>query len=483
MLLKLIDGGMNVARLNFSHGDHAVHANTLANIRAASAERPNSNVAIMLDTKGPEIRTGFLENGKSVELKKGSTLEITTDYSFKGTSSKIACSYMSLCKSVKIGSTILCADGALTMKVKEILETSILVEMLNNGTLGERKNMNLPGVVVDLPTITEKDRDDLVNFAVVHSVDYVAASFVRRAEDVTTIREVLGVRGRSIKIISKIENQQGLENFEEILKVTDGVMVARGDLGMEIPAEKVFLAQKLMIRKCNVAGIPVVTATQMLESMIKAPRPTRAECTDVANAVLDGTDAVMLSGETAGGEYPIEAVETMASICKEAEGAINYDKLYVAMRNTVNLSMNNAALDTPEAIASSAVKTSIDMGAKLIVVLTETGRTPRLVAKYRPSVPILVLTAHGSIARQCQGLLRGVEAQVLGSMIGTNSILFRAAEIGKQMGWVKAGDRLVAVHGMQDSVSGASNMLKVLVVPETGDDDGTDDDDLNDLGI
>jgi len=491
-LIGLIDAGMSVARLNFSHGDHKVHANTLANIRAAAAER-NVNVAVMLDTKGPEIRTGKLENGKNVELKKGSKVEITTDYEFEGNASKIACSYKELPHSVKVGSKILCADGSLTMRVLEIRDTSIVVEMLNNGVLGERKNMNLPGVVVQLPTITEKDQDDLQNFAVVHGVDFIAASFVRKASDIHYIREVLGARGRNIKIIAKIENQEGLENFQEILEATDGVMVARGDLGMEIPAEKVFLAQKLMIRKCNLMGKPVITATQMLESMIKNPRPTRAECTDVANAVLDGSDAVMLSGETAGGEYPIEAVKTMASICKEAEGAINYSKLYTAMRNTVNLMRLNP-LDTPEAIASSAVKTVIDMGAKLLVVLTETGRTPRLVAKYRPATPLLVLTADPECARQCEGLLRGCKAKVMGSMMGTNSILMRAAEIGQDFGWVKPGDKLVAVHGMRDAVSGASNMLKVLEVPEgykpeameersaTADDDDDDiDEDLRDL--
>ncbi len=410
-------------------------------------------------------------------------VEITTDYDFKGTSKKIACSYKALSTSVQVGNKILAADGSLTMRVVELRETSVLVEMLNTGTLGERKNMNLPGVIVQLPTVTEKDKDDLVNFGVVHNVDLIAASFVRKAADIHHIREVLGSRGRQIKIIAKIENQEGLENFQEILEATDGVMVARGDLGMEIPAEKVFLAQKLMIRKSNVMGKPVITATQMLESMIKNPRPTRAECTDVANAVLDGTDAVMLSGETAGGEYPVEAVQTMASICREAEGAINYEKLFTAMRNTVNLS-RDTPLDTPEAIASSAVKTVIDMGAKLLVVLTETGRTPRLVAKYRPRVPLLVLTADPEIARQCEGLLRGCTARVMGSMMGTNSILMRAAEIGQDIGWVKPGDRLVAIHGMRDAVSGASNMLKVLEVPEGYTPEYAeeeDDEDLKDL--
>jgi pyruvate kinase len=300
---------------------------------------------------------------------------------------------------------------------------------------------------------------------VLHGVDFVAASFVRKASDIDTIREVLGPRGRQIKIIAKIENQEGLENFDAILAKTDGIMVARGDLGMEIPPQKVFLAQKMMIRKCNIAGKPVVTATQMLESMIKNPRPTRAEATDVANAVLDGTDCVMLSGETAGGEYPLESVRTMASICCEAEGAVDYNRLYLAIRNTV-MSESNEPLLTAEAIASSAVKTCIDMGAKLLVVLTETGKTPQLVAKYRPQIPVLVLTSGAEIARQCEGVLRGTTARVMGSMIGTNSILMRAADMGRELGWVKPGDSIVAVHGMKDAVSGATNMLKVLIVPE-----------------
>lgn len=464
-LVELIDAGMNVARLNFSHGDHKTHGNTIANIREACRMRRGKNVAIMLDTKGPEIRTGSLKEGSEIMLERGQHLKISTDYDIAGDGSVISCSYKQLPESVKEGSIILAADGSISMKVTGILEDGVNVEVLNSGPLGERKNMNLPGAKVKLPTITEKDKKDLTEFALYHSVDLIAASFMRKAKDLDGIREVLGERGSYIKIISKIENQEGLENFAEIMEKSDGIMVARGDLGMEIPPEKVFLAQKMMIRKCNIAGKYAVTATQMLDSMIKNPRPTRAECTDVANAVLDGTDCVMLSGETASGEYPIEAVKVMASICKEAEGAINYDKLYNAMRNTVNMS-RNTPLSTPEAIASSAVKTCIDMGAKMLVVLTETGRTPRLVAKYRPRIPILVLTSHPEIARQCEGVLRGTAACIMGSMMGTSSILVRAADIGKDLGWIKAGEYLVAVHGMKDSVSGSSNMLKVLEVPE-----------------
>jgi len=481
MLVKMIDAGMNVARLNFSHGDHKTHANTLANIRTAASQRPDRQVAVLLDTKGPEIRTGYLEGGEPVILEKGSHVEITTDYEFKGNSKKFACSYKNLPKSVQEGGIILAADGSLMMKVIEVKDDSVIVEMLNSGKLSERKNMNLPGVEVDLPTVSEKDESDLRDFGVVHNVDFIAASFVQRGSDVHQIRKVLGPRGRNIKIISKIENEAGLQNFEEILEASDGIMVARGDLGMEIRSQAVFLAQKLMIRKCNISGKPVITATQMLESMIHAPRPTRAECTDVANAVLDGTDAVMLSGESAGGEYPVEAVNMMSSICCEAEGAINYPKLYTATRNTVNLQRNGKPLDTPEAVASSAVKTAIDMGARMIAVLTETGRTARLIAKYRPFVPLLVLTADPETARQCEGLLRGCSARVMGSMIGTNSILIRAAEIGHELGWLHPGQQLVAVHGMRDAVSGQTNMIKVLTYEKNEDEEDVCDEDLSDL--
>ncbi|CAI5726696.1 unnamed protein product [Peronospora destructor] len=461
-LLELIDAGMNVARFNFSHGDHASHLACLNRLRGALTKRPNKNVAIMLDTKGPEIRTGFLANKDKVTIEKDSLIELTTDYEFLGDETKLACSYPQLPESVQVGGSVLVADGLLVLTVTEINDTSIIVRANNTATIGERKNMNLPGCKVMLPTLTEKDEDDLVNFGLVYGVDYIAASFVRMGQDIVNIRKVLGLRGRGIKIIAKIENQEGLENFDEILAKTDGVMVARGDLGMEIPPEKVFLAQKMMIRKANIAGKPVVTATQMLESMIKAPRPTRAECTDVANAVLDGTDAVMLSGETANGDYATEAVTMMSKICVQAEDAIYYNELYQALRNAV-LEVNGP-MQTDEAVASSAVKTAIDIDAKMLVVLTETGNTPRLVAKYRPQMPVLVLTALDQTARQTEGFVKGVVSRCVGSMIGTDSVLYRATEAGKELGWLKTGDAVVAVHGIQEAKSGSTNLLKVLFV-------------------
>merc|ERR1719367_2142523 len=310
MLEKLIESGMNVARLNFSHGDHEAHGQTVEKIRAAAAKFPDKPVAILLDTKGPEIRTGFFKEGvgEKIDLQQGQELKLVTDYSYKGDSTCIALSYKALPTSVKPGNTILCADGSLSLTVKECGADFVNTEVMNSVKLGERKNCNLPGVKVDLPVLQDKDKDDLVKFGIPQGVDFVAASFVQSAEDVEIIRKTLGVRGRSIKIIPKIENEEGLKNIDAIIEASDGIMVARGDLGMEIPPEKVFLAQKMMIAKCNLVGKPVITATQMLESMTGLPRPTRAEASDVANAVLDGTDCVMLSGETAGGKFPINAV-------------------------------------------------------------------------------------------------------------------------------------------------------------------------------
>merc|ERR1712228_330493 len=364
-LEELIDAGMSVARLNFSHGDHPTHLRTLERVRLA-AKNKNKNVACLLDTKGPEIRSGFFANdAKKIYLVKGETIILTADYDFLGDKNKLACSYKSLATSVKPGQAILVADGSLVLTVLEINvpEGEVNCRIENNAVIGERKNMNLPGVHVDLPTCTEKDVNDIQNFACKYDLDYIAASFVRKASDVTFIKSLLG--GKNIKVIVKIENVEGMENFSEILKVTDGVMVARGDLGMEIPPEKVFLAQKMMIRECNIAGKPVVTATQMLESMITNPRPTRAEASDVANAVLDGTDAVMLSGESANGQYPINAVTIMSKCCAEAERCIDYKRTF----NDIKL-FTPSPVSTSEALAASAVSTVQDLNVDLIIVLT-----------------------------------------------------------------------------------------------------------------
>mmetsp|Transcript_20055 Transcript_20055/g.44637 ORF Transcript_20055/g.44637 Transcript_20055/m.44637 type:complete len:518 (+) Transcript_20055:41-1594(+) len=459
-LVKLMDAGMNVARLNFSHGDHEAHGATVQRLREAMKQRPHHPLAILLDTKGPEIRSGFYAAGGSITLEAGQALKIVTDYDFKGDSTCIACTYDKLPTSVKPGNTILMADGSLSLEVTECGADYVMTKVMNSAVVGERKNMNLPGVHVDLPVLGDKDKSDLVAFGIPQGVDFVAASFVQSGQDVRDIRKILGPRGRRIKIISKIENEEGLKNYDEILAESDGIMVARGDLGMEIPTEKVFLAQKMMIAKANMEGKPVITATQMLESMIKNPRPTRAEASDVANAVLDGTDCVMLSGETANGDFPVQAAEAQHNICTEAECVMDYDSLFT----TISTACHKARVfDTSEAVCSSAVKASLDMGAKLIVVLTETGHTARLVAKYRPRALIFACCASESTIAHLQ-IVRGVTAMQVPSFKGTESVLHSALEKAKERGFVKAGDHVVAVHGMKEEMPGASNLMKVVQV-------------------
>ena len=416
----------------------------------------------MLDTKGPEIRTGFFANdADKICLVKGENLILTTDYSFKGDNTKIACSYPALATSVTPGQGILVADGSLVLTVLTCDEAAgeITCRVGNNAVIGERKNMNLPGVVVDLPTLTEKDIDDIVKFGIQNNVDFIAASFVRKGSDVQKIRSILADNGgQHIKIICKIENLEGLQNYGDILRLTDSIMVARGDLGMEIPPEKVFLAQKMMIREANIAGKPVITATQMLESMITNPRPTRAECSDVANAVHDGTDCVMLSGETANGPYGLQAVDVMVRTCCEAENTINFDSLYQAVRNSTK--GRYAHLSSTESLASSAVKTAIDIGAKLILVLSESGASARAIAKFRPSMPIAVLTPSETVARQSNGILKGCYSFVVDSLENTNAIIEEVNTEIVASGVAKEGDLFVIVCGSTHGM-GTNNQIKV----------------------
>lgn len=455
MLVQMLDAGMNVARLNFSHGDHDSHGGSVDRLREALKRRPDTVCAVMLDTKGPEIRTGMVKDGK-VSFVKDQTLEITTDYEHIGDSSKIACSYEALPTTVNVGSLIYIADGSLTVEVTEILEDGVKVVCKNAATLGNKKNMNLPGAIVDLPTLTEKDEDDLIDFGLKKGVDMIAASFVRKAEDIETIRDVLGPRGAHIKIIAKIENQEGLNNYDEILEATDGIMVARGDLGMEIPPEKVFIAQKWMIEKANVAAKPVVTATQMLESMINAPRPTRAEASDVANAVLDGTDAVMLSGESANGLYPLNSVSIMARICVEAEKTIDYRRLYGDLRK-----YTPSPVPTAEAVASAAVGCVNDLDIDLIIVLTDSGKQARLVAKYRPRVPILACSVSNPVIRQLN-VTRGVIGYKMPSFQGTDTLLQLVIKTARDMGLCSSGKKVGIIHGSKEESPDESNIMKIL---------------------
>lgn len=471
VLEELLKAGMSVARFNFSHGSHDYHQETLDALRQAM-RNTKTMCAVMLDTKGPEIRTGFLENAKPIQLTAGKEVTLTTDYDKKGNSGLIAVSYKKLPVDMKKGMQILCADGSIVLEVvsTDPQAGTVRARCMNNATLGERKNVNLPGVIVDLPTLTKKDEEDLVNWGIPNDIDFIAASFVRKGQDLDNIRKVLGPRGQSIKLISKVENQEGLMNFDDILDKSDAIMVARGDLGMEIPTEKIFLAQKMMIQKCNMAGKPVITATQMLESMVKNPRPTRAEATDVANAVLDGTDCVMLSGETAAGGFPVQAVEVMTHICRESEASLDYYSLFRAIMKRTPQPMSPL-----ESLASSAVRTAHKVHAALIVVLTRGGSTARLVAKYRPSIPVLtvavpVLTTDSLTwtcsgegpARQClitrslmpllaEGSARATDTDT------TDEILASAIDFAKQQRLCVRGDCIVALHRI-----GNASVIKIV---------------------
>jgi len=464
MLVQLFDAGLNICRLNFSHGDHEAHGGTVKRIREATKQRPDKPVAILLDTKGPEIRTGFFKEGLAggkIKLKQGQDLKLVTDYDFKGDETTLAITYKALPSAVKPGQIILAADGSLSLKVKSCGPDYVITEVLNDIDMGEKKNMNLPGVKVDLPVLQDKDKKDLVEFGIPQGVDFVAASFVQDAADVKLIRDTLGLRGRSIKIISKIENQEGINNIDEIIDATDGVMVARGDMGMEIDIEKVGLVQKMIIAKCNAKGKFVVTATQMLDSMERTPRPTRAEATDVLNAVLDGTDVVMLSGETANGKFPVQSVTCMRRICEQAESVLNYKQLYLNMRN---ITLASGFMSPVESVCSSAVKTIVDSQCPLIIALTETGQTARLIAKYRPKCPVLAITASETTVRQLLAS-RGVIPMLTASFQGTDSVIAKALNRAKEQGMVKSGECVVAIHGQKEECPGQSNLMKIVAVP------------------
>jgi pyruvate kinase len=451
---KLILAGMNVARLNFSHGDFEEHGNRIKTIRQASAEL-NKTVAILLDTKGPEIRTGKLEV-EPIELVQDEYLTLTTE-EILGDQNRISVTYSELPNDVQVGSTILIDDGLIGLTVVDIQGTEIKTRIVNGGTIKSKKGVNVPGVAISLPGITEKDTNDII-FGIEQDIDFIAASFVRKASDVLEIRELLEKHNAAhIQIISKIENQQGVDNLDEILAASDGLMVARGDLGVEIPAEDVPLAQKLMIQKCNIAGKPVITATQMLDSMQRNPRPTRAEASDVANAIFDGTDAIMLSGETAAGKYPVESVLTMSRIAEKAESALNHREIFmkqqIAQETTVT-----------EAISQSVSISALDLNAKAIISSTVTGHTARVVSKYRPKSPIIAVTTQERTMRQL-ALVWGV-TPVHGLVASsTDELLETAIKGGKDSGLVKAGDLVVITAGIPLGRSGSTNLVKVSQIP------------------
>ncbi|WP_027964270.1 pyruvate kinase [Halalkalibacillus halophilus] len=454
-LKNLMNAGMNVARLNFSHGDFDEHRARIKNIRQA-AEETNNTIAILLDTKGPEIRTGFFKEDE-VELVKGSTVTVCMD-EVEGTKDKFSVTYDGLVHDVEAGATILLDDGLIGLKVISVDQDAgeITTEVMNTGFIKDRKGVNVPNVSVNLPGITDKDARD-IEFGIEEGIDFIAASFVRRPSDVLEIRELLEKKHADhIQIIPKIENREGVDNIEQIIRVSDGIMVARGDLGVEIPAEEVPLVQKNLIQQCNMAGKPVITATQMLDSMQRNPRPTRAEASDVANAIYDGTDAIMLSGETAAGDYPLESVETMNNIAVYTENSIDqYDSV-----NQLIASMDRTITD---AISHSAASLASDLQVKAIVTPTESGNTARTVSKYRPNASIVAITSKQHVSRQLS-LVWGVHALLGRAVESTDEMLALAVEKGLETKLFNHGDRIVITAGVPVGESGTTNLIKVHVV-------------------
>lgn len=447
----LIANGMNVARLNFSHGDHEEHAGRIARIKKARKDAGIA-VAIMLDTKGPEIRTGVLKANKVI-LTEGETITITTE-DIEGDASRISVSYKGLPGDLAVGNTILVDDGLIELTVTEINGQDIVCRIDNGGELGSRKSMNIPGVAINLPGLTEKDEADL-KFGVSQGIDFVAASFIRKPQDVIAIRKVLDrAGGEHVQIISKIESQEGVDNIQRIITVSDGIMVARGDLGVEIPAEDVPLVQKNIIQRCNIVGKPVITATQMLDSMIRNPRPTRAEVGDVANAVFDGTDAVMLSGETAAGDYPVEACQTMARIVCKTENSKAYQMRHHLM---------NGEMTVTNAVCSAVVNMVDNLDVQAILAVTSGGYTPRMLSKYRPDCLIAAVSDNMKTVRRCC-LQWGVYCIYIPKIIEIEDLVSDVNRILEVMGIVKVGDLVIASAGLPFGIQGNTNMIRVRTV-------------------
>ncbi|CCI50362.1 unnamed protein product [Albugo candida] len=469
MTQKLVDEGLRIMRINFSHAEHSEALQRIHNLRACRGVHSESQNtfnlrAVLLDTKGPEIRTGKMKNGKKVLLETGKEILLTNNKEFQeqGTAERIYITYPHLVDTVKSGDTVLLSDGLIRLNAIHVdkAKNEIRCVIQNTEELGNTKGVNLPGLQVNLPALSEKDKIDLM-FGVQHDVDFIAASFIRKPSDVIEIREFVQSQMSkhwpsdhpAPKIISKIENLEGIQNFDQILEVSDGIMVARGDLGVEVPLQKVLTYQKLMVEKCNAIGKPVIVATQMLESMIQNPRPTRAEVSDVGNAVLDGADAVMLSGECANGKYPVDSVRTMMTVIKEADQLLEtqyHEYEWTPAENDV------------ESVASSVVKTAHEMNAKLMIVLTDTGRTAQMIAKYRPTVPVMCFTPSCKIGRQLQ-IHRGLYPVVPANQTSRPTAA-EAIKEAKRMGWLVSKDRVVLLSS--DSLSDDLGRQVVMRVAE-----------------
>lgn len=449
---ELILAGMDTARFNFSHGSHEEHKVKLARIRKVSEEL-NLPIATLIDTKGPEIRLKDFEAGK-VKLEAGQTFILTTD-EIMGTAERASISYKELIGDISVGTTILIDDGLIEMVVEKMTDTDIFCKVMNGGFVSNHKGVNVPGAILSMPYISAVDKSDIL-FGVKNEYDYIAASFVRCKEDVLEIRKILNDRESKMKIISKIENSQGIDNIDEILSVSDGVMVARGDMGVEIPIEEVPILQKEIIKKAVAAGKHVITATQMLESMIHNPRPTRAEVTDIANAIYDGTTAIMLSGESAAGLYPIEAVKTMSKIAERTEQDIDY-------ATRMKKRDDSDKTDITTAISHATCTTAMDLKAAAIITVTMSGFTASMISRYKPDCPIIGCSVYPRVCRQLN-LMWGVIPVKIEEKETTMGLFDEAAQIVKEKGLVKKGDTVVVTAGVPLGIQGKTNMIRVIEI-------------------
>src|SRR5699024_11084746 len=457
MLKELMKSGMDVARLNFSHGDYEEHAVRIQRIRETANEL-GKVIAILLDTQGPEIRTTTFKDGEA-ELKRGNITYITMK-DIEGTAERFSVTYKGLIEDVHVGTKISLDDGLIELRVLEIDHDNqeVKTEVINSGVIKNKKGVNIPDIHVNLPAMTEKDKED-IKFGIEQNVDFVAASFIREQSDVLSIKKLLEDNDAAhIKIISKIENREGVDNINEILDASYGIMVARGDRGVEIPAEEVPLVQKKLIHQCNLDGKPVITATQMLDSMQSNPRPTRAEASDVANAIFDGTDAIMLSGETAGGDYPVDAVQTMNRIGLVSEGRKE-------AKTDIGSLQPSTEGDMAEAISQSVAYTARSLRVSTIVAATESGHTAKMISKYRPSAKIIALTFSESQARKL-ALAWGVAPFVVEKPASTDEMMSLAGTVAKESGYAQDGDTIIISAGVPVGEKGTTNLMKIQVIGE-----------------
>ncbi len=453
VLKKLMLEGMNAARFNFSHADHASHKMNFDRV-VKLREQLDLPIATILDTKGPEIRIGSFKEGK-VSLVKGNTFTLTTE-SIEGTDERVSISYRDLPRDIEVGATVLLDDGLVEMTVAHVTDTDIVCTIKNSGIISNKKGVNVPGTKLSMPFVSEKDREDII-FGIETGFDFIAASFTRSASDILEIRKILEEYNcHTINIIAKIENREGVDNIDEIIRVSDGVMVARGDMGVEIPLEEVPVLQKMLIKKAFHGGKQVITATQMLDSMMKNPRPTRAEATDVANAIYDGTSAIMLSGETAAGLYPVEALKTMVKIAVSAENDIGYRKRFKQMEYDTNPDVTNA-------ISHAACTTAYDLGATAIITVTKSGTTARMISKFRPEHPIIGCTTYEHVYRQLS-LSWGVTPLLIAEEESTDALFEHAVDAAENTRIVSHGDLVVITAGVPLGIPGTTNLMKVHVV-------------------